>query len=82
MPGIDDLAVWRRTSDLVDDEVVLYVVGDPVPLDELRAVAATLPPFMRPSCVVRVAEIPRDSGVGKVRRRQLSSVATLEVVEL
>jgi acyl-CoA synthetase (AMP-forming)/AMP-acid ligase II len=82
VPGIDDLAVWRRTSDLVDDEVVLHVVGEPVPLDELRAVAATLPPFMRPSCIVRVAEIPRDSGVGKVRRRQLSTVATLEVVEL
>jgi crotonobetaine/carnitine-CoA ligase len=80
--GIEDLAVWRRSSDLVDDEVVLHVVSASVPLDDLRAVASTLPPFMRPSCVVRVAEIPRDSGVGKVRRRQLSSVATLEVVEL
>jgi long-subunit acyl-CoA synthetase (AMP-forming) len=80
--GIDDVAVWRRSSSLVDDEVVLHVVADHVPLDHLRTVAASLPSFMRPACVVRVAEIPRDSGVGKVRRRQLADVATLEVHEL
>jgi len=37
---------------------------------------------MRPACVLRMAEIPRDSGVGKVRRRQLADTAPLEVHEL
>jgi crotonobetaine/carnitine-CoA ligase len=80
--GVEDVAVWRRSSDLVDDEIVLHVVGEPVPLDAIRAVASTLPPFMRPACVLRMAEIPRDSGVGKVRRRQLADMAPLEVHEL
>ena len=80
--GLDDVAVWRRTSTLVDDEVVLHVVSDRVPLDGIRTVAATLPRFMRPACVVRVPCIPRDSGVGKVRRRELADVAPLEVHEL
>ena len=80
--GIDDLAVWRRQSELVDDQVVLHVVSDNVPLDGIRAVASTLPGFMQPSCVVRVTHIPRDTGVGKVRRRELAHVAALEVHEL
>ena len=28
---LHDVAVWRRSSDLVDDEIVLYVVGDAIP---------------------------------------------------
>jgi acyl-CoA synthetase (AMP-forming)/AMP-acid ligase II len=80
--GLDDLAVWRRSSELVDDEVVLHVVSDRVPLDDILAVSATLPGFMRPACVVRVERIPRDSGVGKVRRRELADVPPLEVHEL
>ena len=80
--GIDDLALWRRTSDLVDDEIVLHVVADGVPLHGIRAVAETLPGFMRPASVVRLDHIPRDSGVGKVRRRQLVDLVPLEVHEL
>jgi crotonobetaine/carnitine-CoA ligase len=74
---LQDLAVWRRTSDLVDDEVLLYVVCDDVPLDDIRRVAATMPQFMRPSTVVRVGVVPRDAGVGKVRRAWLTSVEPL-----
>ncbi len=80
--GIDDVALWRRDSELVDDEIVLHVVTGAVPLAGIRAVAATLPAFMRPAAVVRLREIPRDSGVGKVRRRQLADLAPLEVHEL
>jgi carnitine-CoA ligase len=80
--GIEDLALWRRTSDLVDDEIVLHVVADGVPLHGIRAVAETLPGFMRPASVVRLDHIPRDSGVGKVRRRQLVDLVPLEVHEL
>jgi acyl-CoA synthetase (AMP-forming)/AMP-acid ligase II len=80
--GLRDLAVWRRRSELVDDEVVLYVVGTEVPLDEIRAVSEQLPKFMRPSAVVHIGEMPRDTGVGKVRRRLLETIEPLEVLEL
>ena len=80
--GIDDVAVWRRPSSLVDDEVTLYVVAASIDTDRLRATGATLPAFMRPSVILRVAAIPRDSGVGKIRRRQLGEVRVLEEVTL
>ena len=80
--GIDDVAVWRRDSDLVDDEIVLYMTGESIPTDAILATSADLPSFMRPSTVARVGDIPRDSGVGKVRRRLLGGVAVLEQADL
>ena len=80
--ALDDVAVWRRSSDLVDDEIVLYVVGGAIPTDAILATSADLPPFMRPSAAARLAEIPRDSGVGKVRRRLLDEATVLEWVDL
>ena len=80
--GINDAAVWRRDSDLVDDEIVLYMTGESIPTDAIRAASAELPAFMRPSEVARVADIPRDSGVGKVRRRLLGDVAVLDRADL
>ena len=80
--GIDDVAVWRRDSDLVDDEIVLYMTGESIPADAILAAGADLPAFMRPSTVARVGDIPRDSGVGKVRRRLLGGVAVLEQADL
>ena len=80
--GIDDLAVWRRSSDLVDDEIVLYVTGSAIPTEGIRAVSEGLPAFMRPAAAARVAEIPRDSGAGKVRRRLLADATVLEWTNL
>jgi hypothetical protein len=37
---------------------------------------------MRPAVVLRVDAIPRDDGVGKVRRRQLDTCTVLERVAL
>ena len=48
----------------------------------IREVRAGLPPFMQPSRLARVEEIPRDEGVGKVRRRLLDESKASEVVEL
>ncbi len=70
--GIADHALWKRKGALVDDEVVLYAVADPLPLDALRARIAELPAFMRPSAVARVAALPRDAAAGKVQRRLLT----------
>lgn len=80
--GVGDVAVWRQRSELVDDEVALYVTGDDLDLEAIRAARESLPPFMRPTVLFRVPAIPRDDGVGKIRRRQLGEVAILEQVVL
>jgi crotonobetaine/carnitine-CoA ligase len=77
--GLDDLALWRRDSDLVDHEAVLYVSAPAIPVEALTAAAAELPAFMRPAAVLRVdGPLPRDAGVGKVRRRSLATLAVAE----
>jgi carnitine-CoA ligase len=80
--GISDHALWKRKGALVDEEVVLYAVADPLPLDALRASIDELPGFMRPSAVARVAALPRDAAAGKVQRRLLTEHPVLEWVEL
>jgi carnitine-CoA ligase len=80
--GLADHAVWKRKGALVDDEVVLYAVGDPLPLDQLRTRIADLPAFMRPAAVARVGALPRDAAAGKVQRRLLGDQPVLEWVEL
>ena len=80
--GITDVAVWRRNSELVDDEIVLFLVGPSIPTEAIAAVSRQLPPFMQPAAAARLAEIPRDSGVGKVRRRLLDDATVLEWADL
>lgn len=80
--GIADHAIWKRKGPLVDDEIVLYAVADPLPLDELRTRIAELPTFMRPAAVARVAALPRDAAAGKVQRRLLTDRPVLDWVEL
>lgn len=77
--AFDDLALWKRPGELRDEEeVILFVVADQVPMDELAACAETLPKFMRPVAVARVAVIPRDAGAGKVQRNRLVPEDVLE----
>jgi carnitine-CoA ligase len=80
--GLRDHAVWKRKGALVDDEVVLYAVADPLPLDQLRRRIADLPVFMRPVAVARVGALPRDAAAGKVQRRLLGEQPVLDWVEL
>lgn len=81
--GFSDLAIWRADSDLVDHEVALYAASPaPLDVDALRTAAAGLPAFMRPAVVLRVDAIPRDDGVGKIRRRQLDTCTVVERVAL
>ena len=82
VPGIADLAVWKRKGALGDDEVVLYAVADSLPLGPLRRCIDALPAFMRPVAVARVAALPRDAAAGKVRRRLLTELPVAEWVEL
>jgi acyl-coenzyme A synthetase/AMP-(fatty) acid ligase len=80
--GITDHAVWKRKGALVDEEVVLYAVADPLPVDQLRGRIAELPAFMRPVAIARVATLPRDAAAGKVQRRLLADHPVLDWVEL
>lgn len=69
--ALADLALWKKPGELVDDDVVLFVVADEVPVQAIRAVTDELPAFMRPSHVAQVRSIPRDAAAGKVQRRLL-----------
>jgi len=80
--GLRDLAIWKRPGALVDDEVVLYAVADPLPVAPLAARIAELPAFMRPVTVARVEALPRDAAAGKVQRRLLGEQEVLEWVVL
>lgn len=82
LAGIADHALWKRRGALVDEEVVLYVVADNVPLGDLKQRIAGLPPFMRPAAVAQVAALPRDAAAGKVRRRLLTEQPVLSWSEL
>ncbi len=82
LPGVTDHAIWKRQGALVDDEVVLYAVADPLPLDALRSRITELPAFMRPAAVALVADLPRDAAAGKVQRRRLGEHPVREWVEL
>lgn len=62
-------------GELVDEEVVLYVVADSLPLDEVKQRIAELPAFMRPAAVAQVTALPRDAAAGKVQRRLLGGEA-------
>lgn len=79
-PSISDVALWRSDSELVDHEVALYVVAPDFEISEVREAAQELPAFMRPAVVRVLAEIPRDEGVGKIRRRQLNEAHLLDEV--
>jgi carnitine-CoA ligase len=78
--GIDEVAAWRRDSHVGGQEVVLFIVAASVPADAIRAVADELPKFMRPAAIVRVADLPRDTGVQKVR--ELWNVHKLDEISL
>jgi acyl-CoA synthetase (AMP-forming)/AMP-acid ligase II len=80
--GLHDHALWKRRGALVDDEVVLYAVADPLPLEQLRSKIAELPAFMRPVAVARVGALPRDAAAGKVQRRLLAERPVLDWIEL
>lgn len=80
--GIEDLAVWKRPGELVDDELVLYAVAPELPVDALRDRIATLPGFMRPVAVARVDALPRDAAAGKVQRRRLPELTVEQWVTL
>jgi acyl-CoA synthetase (AMP-forming)/AMP-acid ligase II len=77
IPELIDLALWKKPGELVDDDVVLFVVADSLPIEAIRAVSAELPAFMRPSLVAQIKAIPRDAAAGKAQRRLLNDQEVL-----
>lgn len=77
IPELRDLALWKKQGDLVDDDIVLYVVADEVPVEAVRKVSNRLPAFMRPAFIASVGTIPRDAAAGKVQRRLLQEQEVL-----
>lgn len=74
LPGIADVAVWRRRDPLWGHRVVAWVVPDGAPpdLDMVRdAVTERLARYCAPRELVLIDELPR-TALGKVRRRSLS----------
>ncbi len=76
LPGVAEVAVWKRPDAEWGERVVAWVVtadpSAPPTTGELRdAVAAELAPWAAPKEVVLVAELPRTSS-GKVRRTDLT----------
>jgi carnitine-CoA ligase len=83
LPSVREAAIWKRPGRLRgEDEIVLYLTCDAIPEADVRTLSNSLPSFMRPASVVRLDTIPIDSGVGKVRRRELANAKALEVVDL
>lgn len=82
VPGLEDVAVWRQSNELGDHEVTLFVTGTAIDLETIQAARLELPTFMRPTVVVHVKEIPRDKGIGKVRRWQLPDAEPIETTML
>lgn len=78
---LGEIALWRQPDPVAGHRLILYVAGA-VPVDKIRAVSGALPAFMRPARAYRIDEIPRDTGVGKVRRRLLDNLEPLEIIEL
>lgn len=82
LSGVADVAVWKRPGPLGGDEVVLYTAPVLPEIEQVRAASEGLPGFMRAVAVVAVADIPRDDGVGKVRRTVLDTLPRTGEVEL
>lgn len=80
--SVDEAVLGSRPGPLNDLEPVLYVVAEALDAEELRSAAAKLPAFMRPVVVRRVAALPRNPGVGKVRRAALAALVPLEEVSI
>jgi acyl-CoA synthetase (AMP-forming)/AMP-acid ligase II len=77
--GIDDAAVWRAGEKTGDsDEVVVFVQASVFDAGGLEDARAALPKFMQPRRALLVDRIPRDPGVGKVRRRELAALTVRE----
>lgn len=79
LDGMEEASVWTSPTDPFG--LAIFAVGD-AHLDAVRDAVDSLPRFMRPGHLVRLARLPRDKGVGKVQRRLLLGEPMLECQSL
>lgn len=80
--SLADFALWRVPSENRGHEAVVYTTAPDADPDDVRSAVADLPRYMRPTQLIHIAAIPRDSGVGKVQRRLLDQADRLRVTPL
>jgi fatty acid CoA ligase FadD36 len=72
-PAVQEAAVIGRPHPDLGEQITAFVVGDPVPADELISfVAERLAPHKRPRQVHRLPALPRNA-MGKVQKNRLKS---------
>jgi crotonobetaine/carnitine-CoA ligase len=75
--GLTEFALWSKPDPVSGQRPVLYVTSPDVDLARATAVIKSLPGIMRPVEILRIAALPRDTGVNKVQRRRLVDQAVL-----
>ncbi|MCW5284545.1 hypothetical protein D8B29_09740 [Verminephrobacter eiseniae] len=80
--SLGEFALWRVDSASKGHEVVLYTTATDVEHAQVCSVLADLPKYMHPCALIRIAQLPRDPGIGKVQRRLLDKQPRLVVTKL
>lgn len=75
--GLSEFAIWSRPDDISGQRPVLFVTDPNFDLKRTTAVIKTLPKIMQPVEILRIATLPRDTGVNKVQRRRLTGEPVL-----
>ena len=75
--GLTEFALWSRPDEVSGQRAVLFVTDPSFDLARTTAVIETLPKIMRPVEILRIAALPRDTGVNKVQRRRLAAEPVL-----
>lgn len=80
--SLGEFALWRVDSASKGHDVVLYTTAVDADAAQVRAALADLPRYMHPGQLIRIAQLPRDPGVGKIQRRLLNEQPRLDVAKL
>jgi len=75
--GLSEFAIWSRSDPISGQRVVLWVTDPELDVVRTTEVIRSLPKIMRPVEIIRVAKLPRDTGVNKVQRRRLTGESVL-----
>lgn len=80
--SLGEFALWRVDSPAKGHDVVLYTTAADTDPAQVRSALADLPKYMHPGQLIRIAQLPRDPGVGKIQRRLLNDQPRLDVTKL
>ncbi len=80
--SLGEFALWRVDSPSKGHDVVLYTTAADADPAQVRAALADLPRYMHPGQLIRIAQLPRDPGVGKIQRRLLNEQPRLVIAQL